>query len=547
MLTLTGIEKSFGPVVVLRGVDLEVRGGEVHAVLGENGAGKSTLMRILLGIERADRGTMRLADASYAPRGPADARRSGVVMVPQERTLCPQLTVVENIVLGIEPAVGGIVLKRDAARTIARKALDLVAGPGRLPLDVSIGHMGVADQQLVEIARALRAGRRRPGRRGEARGARPRPRRAHRQPRQGDADRLFARVLALKEAGLAIVLVTHFLGDVRAHADRYTPCSATARFGAQATRALRRPSRSSTRCWGRELETVRGEVDAARATSGYRGDAAGAEAEVLLEVRGVAGPAKPSEASFVLRRGELLGIAGLVGSGRHRAAPRDPRSGSRAAGRGAGERPARHWTPERGSRRRRADARPLDRRQHRALEARSIPRRPGAASTPKARVDRRARHPRERPRSTRRRPLRRQPAEGADRTAPPRGLRTSSWSTSPRAASTSPARRRSSSCCASWPAKGGHRAGLEPARRARHHLRPHRGAEARRARSLASRHRLGRAAAPPRGGLVSALATLRAFKRPAWLGPLVALLVVYAIFAVISPSTRSCARRTCSP
>ena len=134
MLALTGIEKSFGPVVVLRGVDLEVRGGEVHAVLGENGAGKSTLMRIMLGIERADRGTMRLGEEAYAPRGPADARQLGVVMVPQERTLCPHLTVVENIVLGIEPVGMLGVLRASDARAVAERSLALVAGPGRVAL-----------------------------------------------------------------------------------------------------------------------------------------------------------------------------------------------------------------------------------------------------------------------------------------------------------------------------------------------------------------------------------------------------------------------------
>ena len=93
VLALEGIEKAFGANVVLRGVDLSLARGEVHALLGENGAGKSTLMRILLGIEHADRGGMRLEGQAYRPRGPADARRAGVVMVPQERTLCPHLAV----------------------------------------------------------------------------------------------------------------------------------------------------------------------------------------------------------------------------------------------------------------------------------------------------------------------------------------------------------------------------------------------------------------------------------------------------------------------
>ena len=305
MLTLTGIAKSFGPVAVLRGVDLELRGGEVHAVLGENGAGKSTLMRIVLGIEQADSGTMRLGNQPYAPRGPAAARGLGVVMVPQERTLCPHLTVAENVVLGIEPAAPGGLLKREAARQTARAALDLVVGSGRLPLDAAAGSLGVADQQLVEIARALAQGG----------AADPAGMRATvlvlDEPSaslgKDDADRLFERVLALRESGLAIVLVTHFLGDVKAHADRYTVLrDGKVQGHGDAKTAL--PERIVHEMLGRELETTRVEAGAARVE-----DAAG---ETLLELRKVAGAEKPKDASFVLKRGEILGIAGLVGAGR---------------------------------------------------------------------------------------------------------------------------------------------------------------------------------------------------------------------------------------
>ena len=305
MLTLTGTEKSFGPVAVLRGVDLELRRGEVHAVLGENGAGKSTLMRIVLGIEHADRGTMSLDGQPYAPRGTADARALGVVMVPQERTLCPQLTVEENVVLGIEPAGPGGLLKRAVARRTARLALDLVAGAGRLPLAVPAGSLGVADQQLVEIARALAQG-------GAADPAGMRAKvlvldEPTASLGKDDADRLFERVLALKSAGLAIVLVTHFLGDVRAHADRYTVLRDGKVLGHGDAKTVP-PERIVHEMLGHELETARIETGAART-----GVTAG---ETLLEVRGVAGMEKPRAASFVLRRGEILGIAGLVGAGR---------------------------------------------------------------------------------------------------------------------------------------------------------------------------------------------------------------------------------------
>ncbi len=295
LLTARGIEKAFGPVAVLRGIDLVLHGGEVHALLGENGAGKSTLMRILLGIERADRGTMNLAGAPYAPRGPGDARRVGVVMVPQERTLCAHLDVVENIVLGIEPAGPLGILRKNEALALARRSLALVAGEGRIPLHARAGAMSVADQQLVEIARALAQG-----------GAIARVLVLD-EPTASlgkeDADRLFERVAALKTSGLAIVLVTHFLGDVRAHADRYTVLRDGKVQGAGDPKVVP-AERIVHEMLGRELESVRAEPRAA------------ATGETLLDVRTLAGVDKPREASFVLKRGEILGIAGLVGSGR---------------------------------------------------------------------------------------------------------------------------------------------------------------------------------------------------------------------------------------
>ena len=313
VLALAGIEKSFGKVLVLRGVDLEVIGGEVHAVLGETGAGKSTLMRIMLGIENADRGTMRVGGAPFMPRSPADARRAGIVMVPQERTLCPHLDVVENIVLGIEPVGAAGVLRRDEARAIAESALGLVAGPKRISVDARAGGLSVADQQLVEIARALAQGGVGASTSTTARVL------VLDEPTaslgKDDADRLFERVKTLKEAGLAIILVTHFLGDVKAHADRYTVLRDGKVQGAGNPKEVA-PARIVHEMLGRELETVRGEVESVRDGAGYRGARPDGEGETLLEVTDVAGVEKPRSVTFVLKRGEILGIAGLVGSGR---------------------------------------------------------------------------------------------------------------------------------------------------------------------------------------------------------------------------------------
>ena len=305
-VTLRAIEKSFGPVAVLKGVTLEVAEGHVHALLGENGAGKSTLMRILVGIETADAGSMEVAGTAYRPKNPAAARAQGVVMVPQERTLCAHLTVLENIVLGIEPAKGGFV-QRAAARDMAKKALAFVVGDEtRIPLDARAGDLKVADQQLVEIARALAQA-------GDADKAKvlvldePTSSLGH-----DDAVRLFERVKALKEQGLAIVLVTHFLSDVRAHADRYTVLR-DGKVQGEGDPKTTEPSQIVHEMLGRELQSVRVDTDDVAAKSARGG---GGEGDPLLEVKALAGELKPKAATFTLRRGEILGIAGLVGSGR---------------------------------------------------------------------------------------------------------------------------------------------------------------------------------------------------------------------------------------
>lgn len=318
VLELSGIEKAFGAVSVLRGVDLRVGRGEVHAVLGENGAGKSTLMRILLGAESASRGQMTLDGAPYAPNGPGDARRAGVVMVPQERTLCPDLTVLENVVLGLEPTTAGFVRRREA-RDVAERALGLVIGVGRrISLDARVRHLGVADQQLVEIARALAQG-------GAAdihpdAGSRagvsakvlvldePTSSLGH-----DDAARLFTRVHALKAAGLSIILVTHFLADVRAHADCYTVLR-DGKVQGHGDPKKTPPDQIVREMLGRELEASREEQLSEREDRVTT--AAGTAGDVLLDVDALGGRERPRSVSFVLRRGEVLGIAGLVGSGR---------------------------------------------------------------------------------------------------------------------------------------------------------------------------------------------------------------------------------------
>ena len=102
MLSLTDIHKRFGPTIALDGVTLELRKGEVHALIGENGAGKSTLMNVIAGSLRPDRGKMKIAGAPYAPATPLDARLNGIALIHQELSLCPHLSVAENIMMGLE-------------------------------------------------------------------------------------------------------------------------------------------------------------------------------------------------------------------------------------------------------------------------------------------------------------------------------------------------------------------------------------------------------------------------------------------------------------
>lgn len=288
-LRLSGIRKRFGATIALAGVDLDVAPGEVHALVGENGAGKSTLMKILSGVQPPDAGVMTLDGAPFAPGEPNDARRAGVVMVNQELAIAPHLSVTENIVLGAEPRCGPIV-RHKVSRQIAAAALAQLGRPD-IPLHVPAGSLSIAEQQLVEIARALALGC---------------SVLVLDEPTssltQADTEKLFALVRRLREQGKSIIYISHFLEEVQALSDRYT--------------VLRDGVSVAT---GRTAETNAGQL--AQLMVGRNVDelytrTARSAGDVLLEVNNLAGVAKPASASLQLRRGEVLGLAGLVGAGR---------------------------------------------------------------------------------------------------------------------------------------------------------------------------------------------------------------------------------------
>ena len=292
MLRISGLAKRFGPTVALDGVDLVLHPGEVHALIGENGAGKSTLMSIVAGALRPDRGEMQLDDRPYAPPSPLEARRRGIALIHQELSLCPHLSVAENILLGIEPSRWGW-LDVGAARRRALGLLEHFAHADLTP-DARLGALPVAAQQVVEICRALAA---------DARILLMDEPTSSLQ--REEVDRLFALIRRLATRGLAVIYISHFLEEVREIADRYT---------------VLRDGRSVDS--GRLAQTSADHLIAqmvGRPVAGLfpaRVRAAAAQREELLAADGVAAPPTLRHASFELRRGEILGIAGLIGSGR---------------------------------------------------------------------------------------------------------------------------------------------------------------------------------------------------------------------------------------
>src|SRR2546430_1097563 len=300
LLEIRDVAKRFGATTALDGVDLTLQAGEVHALIGENGAGKSTLMNILAGAVRPDRGAMLVDGRPYAPAGPGDARRRGLALIHQELCLCPHLSAAENMLLGLEPTRGrgrgrGGWVDRGAAR---RRALTLLEHFGRPTLDPDdrVADLPLAAQQVVEICRALAA---------DARIVLMDEPTSSLQ--REDVDRLFALIRQLAARGIAIIYISHFLEEVREIAGRYTVLrDGRSVHGGRITDTSN--DQLIAHMVGRAAVTPRPPL---RSREGER-----TEGNVILAVHDVAAPPVLKHASFELRRGEVLGIAGLMGSGR---------------------------------------------------------------------------------------------------------------------------------------------------------------------------------------------------------------------------------------
>jgi len=288
-LIMKGIGKNFGATRALDQVDFELRPGEVHALLGENGAGKSTMVKVLSGALKPDTGTMSIEGIPYAPAGPLDGRRAGVSIVYQEMTLAPHLTVEENILLGQEIRTAGILRSREQKKRV-REALELVHHP-EIPLEVPVRRLNVGVKQVVEIARAL----------------------MHKakilvmdEPTsclsQEDSEQLFAIIRSLKTQGVSIIYISHFLEEVRKVADTYTVLRDGRKVGSgkmEETSLEDLIQMMVGQKFGEMFPKVEHKVG-----------------ETVLSLDHFKGKKMQAEVSLDLHRGEILGIAGLIGAGR---------------------------------------------------------------------------------------------------------------------------------------------------------------------------------------------------------------------------------------
>ncbi|MCS1407058.1 MAG: Ribose import ATP-binding protein RbsA [Verrucomicrobia subdivision 3 bacterium] len=286
---MSGVVKSFGATRALRGVSFEVAPGEVHTLIGENGAGKSTLMKVLSGAHQADEGRIELDGEPFLPKNPLHARDSGIAMIYQELNLAPDLSVEENILLGEEPRRFGLIRRR-MSRDLAQQALEQLDHSG-LSLATPVYELSIAEQQLVEIARALTQ----------------RPRvlimdEPTSSLTQVDVERLFRVIARLKTQGVSIVYISHFLEECEKVCDRYTVLrdGESVGTGEMDTTEIDGIIRLMV---GREMKEIYPKLE----------HSLGAPA---LELEGLAGRKKPHSVSLKLRRGEIFGVAGLVGAGR---------------------------------------------------------------------------------------------------------------------------------------------------------------------------------------------------------------------------------------
>lgn len=287
-LTIQGLSKAFPGVRALDDVGFSVRPGEVHALVGENGAGKSTLLKILSGVYQADSGDIAIAGKSVKLSSPKAARLAGIAMIHQELQQVPELDVVQNMFLGVAPTHMGVIINRAAAQKKARDVLAML--DPTIDVTAKIRDLRVAQRQIIEIAKALLS---------EAAVI------AMDEPTSSLTPREFEKLAEIIETlrlrGVAIIYVSHKFEEIYRVATSATVLRDGRKVG-EVDLAITKERELVGMMVGRELEAHPHESHV--------------KDEVVLEVKNLSRGDAVRDASFALHRGEVLCIAGLVGSGR---------------------------------------------------------------------------------------------------------------------------------------------------------------------------------------------------------------------------------------
>ena len=290
ILKLSNISKSFAGVRALKGVSFDLMAGEVHALVGENGAGKSTLIKVITGAHSPDEGTLEVGGKLIEGNDPVLAKSLGIAAIYQQPALFPDLTVAENIALGLEPPGAWRLVRWKERRDRARRLLERIGAA--IDPETEVRRLAMPEQQIVEIARALGA---------DAKILIMDEPSASLTDRE--VDRLFRVVRDLKTHGVGIIYISHRLEELPRVADRVTALRDGSLVG---TRAMGEVDRSSLirMMVGRELSSVFPKVEVPKG-------------DVVLDVKGLNCRASGvHDVSFQVREGEMLGLAGLIGSGR---------------------------------------------------------------------------------------------------------------------------------------------------------------------------------------------------------------------------------------
>src|SRR3989442_3649901 len=292
VLSLSNISKRFGPTVALDGVNLRLKKGEGHALMGEKGAGKSRLMKVLAGLIKPDAGTIEVEGRAYAPASPLDARERGIALIHQELSLFPHLSVAENIMMGMEPSRSGL-LDRQQFNARTAEVLGTFHHPEIRP-ETRVANLSIAARQIVEICRAI-AARARIILMDEPTSSLQRD----------DVEHLFGLIRKFRAQEISVIYISHFLEEVREIADSFT----VLRHGQRVvTGEIHSASDDQliAHMVGRAIQNL----FPPRISATAQGH------ETIFEAQDLTAPPLLKGANFELRRGEILGVAGLMGSGR---------------------------------------------------------------------------------------------------------------------------------------------------------------------------------------------------------------------------------------